>query len=153
MFAAFNTPAFNTPSTFNARCADLFMIHLRTNVTIAHQKSKPKHEFHVVIVVHITATMLKKNLNRSSTFFGELLTTQNVRALQTLRLVLYGTVSLVLLKSAGPLFYTTKKFTKYNGREGGTRQGISMYLLIYFVTKQGKGTVTPLQARLGPRAG
>jgi len=52
--------AFNTPGTFNARFADLFMIHLRTNVTTAHQKSKPKHEFHVVIVVHITATMLKK---------------------------------------------------------------------------------------------
>jgi len=72
------------------------MIHLRTNVTTAHQKSKPKHEFHVVLFVHITATMLK-TLNKSSIFFGQLLTTQTIRALHTAQLV-----SLVLLKSAEP---------------------------------------------------
>jgi hypothetical protein len=107
--------AFYAPSTFNARFADLFIIHLRTNVTTSHQKSKPKHEFHVVIVVHITATMLKP-LNKCSKFFGQLLTTQNVTALHTAQLV-----SLVLLKSVGPLFYTTEKFPKYNNREDGTR--------------------------------
>ena len=108
--------AFNTPSTFIARFADLVMILLRTNVTTAHQTPKPKHEFHVMIVVHITTTMLKP-LTKSSTFFRQLLTTQNVRA---------QLVSPVLPKSAGSLFYTTKKFTKYNNREDGTRQGISM---------------------------
>jgi len=108
--------AFNTPSTFNARFADLFMILPRTNVTTAHQTPKPKHEFHVMIVVHITATMLKP-LNKRSTLFRQLLTTQNVRA---------QSVSPVLLKSAGSLSYPTEKFTEYNSMEDRTRQGISM---------------------------